>query len=184
MIPRLQELYRSQIAVNLTKSFSYKNSMQAPKVAKIVVNMGVGEAITDIKILEKASEELAIITGQRPSVTKAKKAISNFKIKQGIPIGCRVTLRGKIMYEFLDRLVNVAIPRIRDFRGLRPNSFDGSGNYSFGITEQSIFPEIDADRVTHIQGLDITIVTTTNSNEQALALLKQFGIPFRERSSI
>jgi len=179
MKPRLQETYKEQIKSNMMKHFAYKNHMQVPRIDKVVVNMGVGEAITDIKILEKAAQDLATITGQKPSTTRAKKAISNFKIKQGNPIGCKVTLRGKMMYEFLDRLINVAIPRIRDFRGLKPTSFDAAGNYSFGMTEQSIFPEIELDKVTHVQGLDITVVTTTNDRKETLELLKQFGMPFR-----
>ena len=180
MMPRLQEFYKEKIVPAMMQEFSYKNQMQVPIISKVVVNMGVGEAITDIKILEKASEELALITGQKPAIRRAKKAVSNFKIKEGNPIGCKVTLQGKIMYEFLDRLINVAMPRIRDFRGLKANSFDGAGNYSFGIVEQAIFPEIEADRVTRIQGLDITIVTTTEKDEEAKGLLKKFGIPFRQ----
>ena len=180
MIPKLQETYKEKIVPEMMQKFSYKNTMQVPRIVKVVVNMGVGEAITDIKILEKASEELATITGQKPAICRAKKAVSNFKIKEKNPIGCKVTLQGNMMYEFLDRLINIAMPRIRDFRGLRVNSFDGAGNYSFGITDQGIFPEIEVDRVTRTQGLDISIVTTAQEDKEALELLKKLGIPFRE----
>ena len=152
--------------------------MQVPRLKKIVVNMGVGEAITDIKLLEKSMEELATIAGQKPVMTRSKKAIANFKIKQGQPIGCRVTLRRNKMYEFLDRFISIALPRIRDFRGLSLDSFDSKGNYTIGITEQAIFPEIDADKVLKIHGMDITIATTSKTEKEAFELLKAFGMPF------
>ncbi len=157
-----------------------KNRLEVPRLEKIVVNMGVGEALQDIKILEKAMEELSLITGQKPILRRAKKAIANFKIKQGQPIGCKVTLRRTIMYEFLDRLISIALPRIRDFRGISPDSFDEGGNYTLGITEQSIFPDIDYDKVSRMQGMDITLVIkNVKSKEQARELLKLFGMPFR-----
>ena len=157
-----------------------KNRLEVPRLEKIVVNMGVGEALQDIKILEKAMEELSLITGQKPILRRAKKAIANFKIKQGQPIGCKVTLRRTIMYEFLDRLISIALPRIRDFRGISSDSFDEAGNYTLGITEQSIFPEIDYDKVSRMQGMDITLVIkNVKSKEQARELLKLFGMPFR-----
>lgn len=178
--PRLIKSYREAIAPAMVKEFTYKNPMQVPRITKVVINMGVGEALVDIKILEKAAADLAAITGQKPVICRAKKAISNFKVKQGNPIGCKVTLRGKMMFEFLDRLINVAMPRIRDFRGLKVSSFDGFGNYNFGVAEQGIFPEIEHDKITHTQGFDITIATTARNNKEALSLLKKFGIPFRE----
>jgi len=179
MKPRLQETYRNVIIPKMLETFKYKNKLQVPRVVKIVVNMGVGEAIEDIKILEQAMSELATITGQKPAIRRARKAISNFKIREGLPVGCKVTLRSKMMYEFLDRLVNVALPRIRDFGGISPNSFDQAGNYSLGITEQTIFPEIDTDNVSRVQGMDITIVTTAKTKEEAKELLKLFGLPFK-----
>lgn len=179
MIPTLLEKYRNEIVPKMTEIFKYKNSLQTPRIKKIVVNMGIGEASHDIKILEKAMTELALITGQKPVIRRAKKAISNFKIKKGVPLGCKVTLRRKRMYEFLDRLINVVIPRIRDFRGLSPDSFDERGNYNFGIQDQTIFPEIDYDKVERIQGMDINIVTTAKTKEEALELLKLLGMPFR-----
>ncbi len=164
----------------MMETFSLKNRLEVPRLEKIVVNMGVGEALQDIKILEKAMEELSSITGQKPILRRAKKAIANFKIKQGQPIGCKVTLRRTIMYEFLDRLISIALPRIRDFRGISPDSFDEGGNYTLGITEQSIFPDIDYDKVSRMQGMDITLVIkNVKSKEQARELLKLFGMPFR-----
>jgi len=181
--PRLLELYRQEIIPHLRKRFSYKNIMQVPRLEKIVLNMGVGEATENPKFLDTAAEELAQITGQRPAITRAKKSISNFRLRQGMPIGCRVTLRRWRMYEFLDRLINVAIPRIRDFRGLSDRSYDGRGNFSLGIKEQIIFPEIDYDKVDRIRGMDITIVTTAKTDEEAFELLSAFGMPFRKRGA-
>ena len=179
--PRLLERYRKQIVPELMKQFHYKNSFQVPHVTKVVVNMGVGQGAQDVKILEQAAHELGIITGQRPQITRAKKAISNFKIREGQPIGCKVTLRRARMYEFLDRLFNMAIPRIRDFRGLGPKGFDGGGNYAFGLTEQLIFPEIEFDKVTRVQGMDVVICTTASSREETYELLKSLGLPFKEQ---
>ncbi|MFH1655568.1 MAG: 50S ribosomal protein L5 [Candidatus Omnitrophota bacterium] len=179
MKPRLQDTYKNEIAPKMMETFKYKNKLQAPRLVKIVVNMGVGEAISDIKILEQSMDELALITGQKPAIRRAKKAISNFKIREDLPVGCKVTLRRNMMYEFLDRLVNVALPRIRDFRGMSPASFDQAGNYSLGITEQTIFPEIDTDKVSRVQGMDIAIVTTAKTKEEAKELLRLFGLPFK-----
>lgn len=181
MIPRLLEKYRKEIVPAMQQRFGYKTPMEAPRIKKIVVNMGVGEAISDIKILDKAQEELSLITGQKPIMRRAKQAIANFKIREGLPIGCKVTLRAKIMYEFLDRLVNVALPRIRDFRGVSGDSFDDDGNYSLGLKEQSIFPEIDIDRVKRVQGMDVTIVIDSKSKEEAYELLRLFGMPFQTK---
>jgi len=178
--PRLLERYRSEIAPALVKTFGYKNQMAAPKLEKIVINVGLGEATQDIKLLEAAQNELAAITGQKPVVTRAKKAIANFKIRKNSAIGCKVTLRRHIMYEFLDRLISIAIPRIRDFRGLSPASFDKNGNYSFGLVEQVIFPEIDMDKIMKAHGMDITIVTTAKTRNEAFELLKLFGMPFKK----
>ncbi len=183
MTPRLLEKFRNEIIPKMIETFSFKNRMAVPRLEKIVVNMGVGEATSDIKILEKAMEELATITGQKPILRRSKKAIANFKIRQGQPIGCKVTLRRRIMYEFLDRLISIALPRIRDFRGISPDSFDESGNYTMGITEQSIFPEIDYDRVSRMQGMDITfVIKNVKAKEQARELLKLFGMPFHTRN--
>jgi large subunit ribosomal protein L5 len=179
--PRLLERYRAEIVPELMKTFGYKNKLQAPRLEKIVINVGLGEATQDIKFLEAAQAELGSITGQKPVTTKAKKAIANFKIRRGLPIGCKVTLRRAKMYEFLDRLISVSIPRIRDFRGLKPDSFDRGGNYSFGLTEQLIFPEIDADKVLKIHGMDITIATTAKTDKEAFELLKAFGMPFAKK---
>ena len=180
MIPRLLEKYRKEIAPQLLETFSLKNSYAAPRLEKIVVNMGVGEAVADAKLMEKAMDELGLITGQKPIVRRAKKAISNFKIKQGQMVGCKVTLRRSMMYEFLDRLVNVAMPRIRDFRGVPTDSFDAAGNYTLGIKEQGIFPEIDYDKLTRTQGMDITfVIKNTRNSEQSSELLKLFGVPFK-----
>jgi len=179
--PRLLERYRSEIIPDMMKRFNYKNTMQAPKLLKIVVNVGLGEATQDVKLLEAAESQLAMITGQKPVVTKAKKAIANFKIRKGSSIGCKVTLRRVMMYEFLDRLISIAIPRIRDFRGLSPNSFDGGGNYSFGLSEQLIFPEIDIDKVPKIHGMDITIATSAKTKDEAFELLRLMGMPFAKK---
>jgi large subunit ribosomal protein L5 len=175
---RLQEEYKKTISSKMMSRFNYKNIYQIPRLQKIVLNMGIGEAKEDAKILDKAQEELSLIAGQKAVKTKAKKAISNFKIRAGIALGVSVTLRNKIMYEFLDRLINIAIPRIRDFRGLNPKSFDGNGNYSLGIKEQIIFPEINYDKVEKIRGLNITICTSAIKDEEALELLIGFNMPF------
>ncbi|MCM8770951.1 MAG: 50S ribosomal protein L5 [Candidatus Omnitrophica bacterium] len=178
MTSRLLEKYKNEIVPEMMRIFSYKNRYQVPRLEKIVINMGVGEAIQDIKILDKAMEELALITGQKPVMRRAKKAISNFKIRKNVPIGCKVTLRRQMMYEFLDRFLNVALPRIRDFRGVPSNSFDKEGNYTIGITDQAIFPEIDYDKITRAQGMDITFVIKTKSVKEAKELLRLFGMPF------
>ena len=175
---RLQEEYKKNILSQMMSKFNYKNVYQIPKLQKIVLNMGIGEAKEDAKILDKAQEELSLIAGQKAVKTKAKKAISNFKIRAGMALGVSVTLRNKIMYEFLDRFINIAIPRIRDFRGLNPKSFDGNGNYSLGIKEQIIFPEINYDKIDKIRGLDVTICTNAKTNQEALELLKYFNMPF------
>lgn len=180
-IPRLREHYDKQVLPELMKRFSFSNPMQAPRLRKIVVNMGVGDALTNIKMLDAAVAELAQITGQRPSVRKAKKSIANFKLREGQPIGCMVTLRGARMYEFYDRLVNVALPRIRDFRGVPARSFDGRGNYTLGVTEQIIFPEINYDRVEKVRGMDITFVTSARNDEEGQELLRLMNMPFRQR---
>jgi len=178
-VPRLLVRYREQVVPALQSRFGYKNIHQVPRLSKIVVNMGVGDAIRDAKLLDAAVEDLMMITGQRPAITRAKKSVASFKVRKGMAIGCKVTLRGTRMYEFFDRLVNAAIPRIRDFRGLSPHSFDGHGNYTFGIKEQIVFPEIDYDKVIKIRGMDITIQTTAESDEEALELLKGLGMPIR-----
>jgi len=175
---RLQEEYKKNISSQMMSKFNYKNVYQIPKLQKIVLNMGIGEAKEDAKILDKAQEELSLIAGQKAVKTKAKKAISNFKIREGMALGVSVTLRNKIMYEFLDRLINIAIPRIRDFRGLTPKSFDGNGNYSMGIKEQIIFPEINYDKIDKVRGLNVTICTNAKTNQEALELLKSFNMPF------
>ena len=175
---RLKDLYNDQIVENLTKKFGYKNVMQVPRLDKIVVNMGVGEAKENAKILESAVKDMEAITGQKAVLTKAKNSIANFKIREGMAIGCKVTLRGEKMYEFLDRLVNLALPRVRDFRGVNPDSFDGRGNYALGIKEQIIFPEIEYDKVDKVRGMDIIFVTTANTDEEARELLKEFNMPF------
>ena len=179
--PRLLEKYKAEIISNMRKEFNYSNVMQVPKLEKIAINIGVGKATQDPKLLETAISELELITGQKVTVTKSKKAISNFKLRENLPIGARVTLRGKKMYEFFDRLVSVAMPQIRDFRGINDKSFDGRGNYTLGIKEQIIFREIDADRVSNVSGMDITFVTTANTDKEAMALLKEFGVPFIKR---
>jgi len=179
MVSRLLNRYRDEIVPGIMKKFNFKNRFQVPRLTKIVINIGMGEGGQDIKVLESACEEVALITGQRPVITRAKKAIANFKIRKGLPIGCKVTLRGMRMYEFLDRLTNVALPRIRDFRGVSASSFDGDGNYAIGITEQFIFPEIDYDKVQKIHGMDIIIGVTPTSRECSYELLKLFGMPFK-----
>lgn len=178
---RLRDLYNKEMVSSLKKEFNFKNNLEVPRLTKIVINMGLSEAKENIKIIDAATVQLAAITGQKPVVTRAKKSISNFKIRQGMPIGCKVTLRGDKMYEFLDRLINVALPRVRDFRGIARNSFDGCGNYSLGLKEQTIFPEIDIEKIDKVRGMDITVVTTAKKNEEAERLLVLLGMPFRER---
>lgn len=176
---RLKEKYLKEIVPDFMKRFGFKNVMQVPKLEKIVINLGVGDAIQNIKLLDAAMQDLTLISGQKPVIRRAKKAISNFKLKAGMPIGCKVTLRKNRMYEFMDRLVNVAIPRIRDFRGTPPDSFDGRGNYTLGIKEQIIFPEIDYDKVEKIRGMNVSIITSAKTDEMGYELLKALGIPFR-----
>ena len=178
MTPRLLQKYKEEIIPDLTKRFGYKNSLEAPRLQKIVLNMGVGAASQDIKILEQAMQDLSLISGQKAAMTRSKRSIANFKIRKGVPVGCKVTLRGARMYEFLDRLVNIVLPRIRDFRGVKADSFDQKGNYSMGLTEQTIFPEIDIDKVTRAQGMDVIININSRSREESYALLKLFGMPF------
>ena len=175
---RLKEIYHKDVIQKLRSDFSYANIMEVPKIVKVVVNMGLGEAIQNVKILDSAAAELAAITGQKSVITKAKKSIATFKLRQGMPIGCMVTLRRAKMYEFLDRLINIALPRTRDFRGVNPKGFDGSGNFNMGVKEHIIFPEIDIDKVNKIFGMDITFVTSTSNDEEAKALLTGFGFPF------
>jgi large subunit ribosomal protein L5 len=177
--PRLRAIYRDQIIPVLMKEFGYKNPMQVPRLECIVLNVGMGEAIQNVKLLESATAELGVISGQKPVVTRAKKAIAGFKLRQGMPIGAKVTLRSRRMYEFFDRLVTLALPRIRDFRGVSPKAFDGRGNYTLGLKEQLIFPEIKYDSVASIHGMDITIVTSARTNDEGKALLKHLGMPFR-----
>jgi large subunit ribosomal protein L5 len=177
---RLQDLYKDEIAKAVAAKFNHSNPMAIPRLTKIVVNMGVGKATQDKTILDSAVDSLAKITGQKPLVTKSRTSVSGFRLREGNDIGCKVTLRGRRMYEFLDRLVSIALPRIRDFRGLNPNSFDGHGNYSLGLAEQVVFPEIDADRIQHTHGMDITIVTSAPNDDQARELLRGFGLPFRQ----
>ncbi|MCI8627011.1 MAG: 50S ribosomal protein L5 [Lachnospiraceae bacterium] len=174
----MREIYSKEIAPAMQKKFGYKNVMQIPKLEKIVVNMGVGEAKENSKILEAAARDMEIITGQKPVLTKAKKSVANFKIREGMAIGCKVTLRGDKMYEFADRLINLALPRVRDFRGVNANAFDGRGNYALGIREQLIFPEIEYDKIDKVRGMDVIFVTTANTDEEARELLTLFGIPF------
>jgi large subunit ribosomal protein L5 len=178
--PRLKDRYRTEIAPALREQFGYRNVMQIPGIVKVVVNMGIGEAARDAKLIEGAVRDLSAITGQKPVVRRAKKSIAQFKLREGMPIGVKVTLRGDRMWEFLDRLVTIALPRIRDFRGLSPKQFDGAGNYTFGVTEQSIFHEIDIDRVDRVRGMDITVVTTATNDDEGRALLRALGFPFRE----
>jgi len=178
--PRLKKIYREQIAPELIKEFGYKTPMQTPKLEKIIVSMGVGEALQNKKLLDAAIDDLTLITGQKAVKTKARKSIANFKIRAGQEIGAKVTLRGAMMYEFFDRLVNVALPRVKDFRGINQNAFDGHGNYSLGLTEQIIFPEIDFDKIERVAGLNIAIVTTARTDAEAKAFLAKFGMPFRK----
>jgi len=183
MTPRLKEKYNNEVAAQIKEDLELENAMQVPRLLKIVVNMGVGDAAQDSKLMDGAVEDLRIITGQQPKVTMARKSISNFKLREGVPVGASVTLRGARMWEFLDRLIATAIPRIRDFRGMNPNGFDGRGNYTFGVTEQLIFPEIDYDKVAKVRGMDITFVTTAATDEQGRALLDAFGFPFRRQQA-
>jgi large subunit ribosomal protein L5 len=177
---RLMDRYNQEIVAKLGEKFGRKNRLSLPRLQKIVVNMGVGKALQEKTRMEQAAEQLTQITGQRAQITKAKIAVSGFRLREGNEIGCRVTLRGRRMYEFLDRLISIALPRIRDFRGVNPKSFDGHGNYSLGLAEQMVFPEIDPDKVTFTQGMDVTFVTSTNSDDEARELLRAFGMPFRE----
>ena len=179
--PRLKARYKEQVSPKLKSDFGYNNVMQIPSVTKIVVNMGVGEAAKDSKLIEGAVRDLALITGQKPIVTRAKKSIANFKLREGMPIGAHVTLRGDRMWEFLDRLLSVSLPRIRDFRGLSPKQFDGKGNYTFGVTEQVVFAEIPQDKIDRVRGMDITIVTTAKNDDEGRALLRALGFPFAEK---
>jgi large subunit ribosomal protein L5 len=179
-VARLQQIYRKQIVPKLKKDLGIENPMQVPRITKITVNMGVGEAVADKKVMDAAVADLAKITGQKPLVTKSRKAIASFKIRAGLQIGCKVTLRGERMYEFLDRLISIAMPRIRDFRGVSPRSFDGQGNYSLGVKEQIIFPEIQYDQIDQLRGMDITITTSAKDNRQGRALLEAFNFPFRK----
>ena len=176
--PRAKEQYTNTIVAELKEKFQYKSVMQVPKLTKIVINKGIGAAVADKKLVDQGVEELSIITGQRAVATKAKVSISNFKLREGMPIGAKVTLRGNRMYEFLDRLITIALPRVRDFRGINDKGFDGRGNYTLGVTEQIIFPEISIDKINKISGMDITLVTTASTDEEAYALLKAFGMPF------
>ena len=177
---RLKEQYQNEIVKAMIEKFGYKNIMEVPKLDKIVVNMGVGEAKENAKLLEAAVKDMETITGQKAVTTKAKNSVANFKIREGMPIGCKVTLRGEKMYEFVDRLVNLALPRVRDFRGVNPNAFDGRGNYALGIKEQLIFPEVDYEKIDRIRGMDIIVVTTAKTDEEARELLRQFGMPFKK----
>ena len=180
LAPRLKGRYKSEIAPALKSKFGYKNVMQIPTLTKVVVNMGVGEAARDSKLIEGAIKDLAIITGQRPQVTRSRKSIAQFKLREGMPIGAHVTLRNDRMWEFTDRLLSIALPRIRDFRGLSPKQFDGNGNYTFGLTEQVVFPEIEQDKIDRTRGMDITLVTTAKTDEEGRELLRALGFPFRE----
>ncbi|MBU2044583.1 MAG: 50S ribosomal protein L5 [Candidatus Omnitrophica bacterium] len=181
-LPRYLELYRNQIVSKLRQKHGYKNDLAVPRLIKIVVNMGVGQATQDAKIIEQCAEELGVITGQKPKICRSRKPISNFKLKEGVPIGCCVTLRRAMMYEFLDRFITVASPRIRDFRGFPANSFDGRGNYTFGLSEQNIFPEINLDKIARTQGMNITINTSAKTDQEARDLLDSFGFPFRKQN--
>jgi large subunit ribosomal protein L5 len=178
-VSRLLDLYKSEIVPKMMEQFKYKNVMQVPRVDRVVVNIGVGEAIQNPKALDGAVNDLTIISGQKPVVTRAKKSIAGFKLREGMPIGCKVTLRGERMYDFLDRLINLALPRVRDFRGISPQAFDGRGNFALGIKEQTIFPEIDYDKIDKIRGLEVVIVTTAKTDEEGRQLLKNMGMPFR-----
>ena len=177
---RLQEKYENSVRAELANKFAYKSSMQIPKVEKIVINMGIGDAVANVKVLDDAVEELTLITGQKPVVTKARKSIANFKLREGMPIGCKVTLRGERMYQFLDKLVSVALPRVRDFHGINGDAFDGRGNYTLGVKEQLNFPEINFDKVKKVRGMDIVIVTTAKTDEEGRTLLQLMGMPFRK----
>ncbi|NMA84604.1 MAG: 50S ribosomal protein L5 [Epulopiscium sp.] len=176
---RLRETYENEIVDAMMQRFGYKNKMEVPKIEKIVINMGVGEAKENVKVLDSAMQDLQLIAGQKPIMTRAKKSIANFKLREEMPVGCKVTLRGARMYEFADRLINLALPRVRDFRGVNPNAFDGRGNYSLGIREQLIFPEIEYDKIDKVRGMDVIIVTTAKTDEEARELLRLFGMPFR-----
>jgi large subunit ribosomal protein L5 len=180
-VARLKEKYVNEVAGRLKEKFSYKNVMQIPKLEKVVINMGVGEAIQNAKAIDAAVGDLALITGQKPVVTKAKKSIAGFKLRAGMPIGCKVTLRGQRMYEFVDKLFNVTLPRVRDFRGVSPKSFDGRGNYTLGVREQLIFPEVEYDKIDKVRGMDIIFVTNAQTDEEGRVLLKEMGMPFREQ---
>jgi large subunit ribosomal protein L5 len=182
-VPRLKEKYAKEVVPALKKQFEYKSSMQVPRLQKICINQGIGSAVSDKKLIDSALTDMATITGQKAMSTKSKKDISNFKLRKGVPIGIKVTLRGDKMYEFLDRLISVALPRIRDFRGVNEKSFDGQGNYTMGVTEQIIFPEIQIDKVNKIMGMDITFVTSSPTDAEAFALLKQFGLPFKNQKN-
>ncbi|WP_412521574.1 50S ribosomal protein L5 [Staphylococcus simulans] len=177
---RLKEKFNTEVTENLMKEFNYSSVMEVPKIDKIVVNMGVGDAVQNSKVLDNAVEELTLITGQKPLITKAKKSVATFRLREGMPIGAKVTLRGERMYEFLDKLISVSLPRVRDFHGVSKKAFDGRGNYTLGIKEQLIFPEIDYDKVSKVRGMDIVVVTTANTDEEARALLTQFGMPFQK----
>ena len=179
MKPRLQEQFESEVVPNLMQEFGYKNRFEVPKIEKIVVNMGVGEAVQDSKKVQAAAGDLTLITGQKPVVTRAKNSIANFKVREGMPLGCKVTLRRSRMYEFLDRLITIALPRVRDFRGVSPKAFDSRGNFSMGLKEQIVFPEIEYDKVDEIRGMDVVIVTTAKTDDEARALLRGFNMPFR-----
>lgn len=181
MEPRLKTMYKEKVVSLLKEKFNYKNPMEIPKITKIVVNAGVGEAIKDIKVLDTVMEDIAIITGQKPRLNRAKRSIANFKLREGMPVGCSVTLRRDRMWEFLDRFISIASPRIKDFKGFDPNKFDGRGNYNFGVREQFIFPEIDIDKVQFIHGMNITITTTAKTDEEARALLEGLGFPFKRK---
>jgi len=178
-MPRLNDIYKSEVVPRLKEKFRYRNTMEVPKLSKVIVNMGLGEAIENIKILDSSAEEIGVITGQKPVVTKARKSISNFKLRAGVPIGIKVTLRRDRMYYFLDKLMAVALPRVRDFKGVSPKGFDGRGNYTLGIKEQIIFPEVNYDKIDKIKGMNITIVTTARTDEEGMELLKLLGMPFR-----
>jgi large subunit ribosomal protein L5 len=178
-MPRLQDFYRSDVVPKLKTKFGYRNVMQVPRLTKIIVNMGLGDAIENIKVIDSAAEEIGVITGQKPVVTKARKSIANFKLREGVPIGVMVTLRRDSMYHFLDKLMAIALPRVRDFKGVSPKGFDGRGNYTLGVKEQIIFPEVNYDKIDKIRGMNITIVTTSRTDEEGLELLKLLGMPFR-----
>ncbi len=180
MMARLKEYYQKEVVPGLIKEFGYKNVHEIPKITKIIVNMGLGEAVQDVKIIDKAAAELTLISGQKPVVTKARKSIASFKLREGMPIGCTVTMRGARMYEFLDRLINAVLPRVRDFRGISPKGFDGRGNYTLGLNDQSVFPEIEYDAIDKLRGMNITVVTTAGSDDEGRSLLSAFGMPFRK----